>query len=81
MKLPRDVSGEDLVRLLRKFGYQATRQSGSHLRVTSRLKAIEHHVTIPAHNQLRIGTLAEILGDVASYLGVTREDLIRQLFG
>ena len=81
MKLPRDVSGDDLVRLLRKFGYQATRQTGSHMRVTSRFKTVEHHVTIPAHKQLRVGTLAEILSDVALYLGVAREDLIRQLFG
>jgi predicted RNA binding protein YcfA (HicA-like mRNA interferase family) len=81
LKLPRDVSGEDLVRLLRKFGYQATRQTGSHIRLTSTFKITEHHVTIPAHKQLRIGTLAEILGDVALYLGVDREDLVQQLFG
>jgi predicted RNA binding protein YcfA (HicA-like mRNA interferase family) len=81
LKLPRDVSGEDLVRVLRKFGYQPIRQTGSHLRLTSKFKITEHHVTIPAHKQLRIGTLAEILGDVASYLGIEREALIRQLFG
>jgi len=33
------------------------------------------------HRQLRIGTLAEILGDVGSYLDLTREALIQQLFG
>ena len=81
MKIPRDVSGEDLVRLLRKFGYQPIRQTGSHLRLTSKFKSTEHHITFPADKQLRIGTLAEILGDVASYLGIEREDLIRQLFG
>ena len=81
MKLPRDLSGDELIRALRRFGYQTTRQTGSHIRVTSNLKGIQHHVTIPAHKQLRIGTLAEILGDVANYLNVTREELIRQLFG
>jgi len=41
----------------------------------------EHHVTIPAHRQLKIGTLAEILSDVAAYLEITREALAEQLFG
>jgi hypothetical protein len=38
-------------------------------------------VTIPNHKQLRIGTLVEILGDIANYLDLTREELTRQLFG
>ena len=75
------MSGEDLVRVLRRFGYEHTRQTGSHMRVTSKFKGTEHHVTIPAHRQIKTGTLAEILGDVASYLGLTREELTRHLFG
>jgi predicted RNA binding protein YcfA (HicA-like mRNA interferase family) len=66
---------------LRRFGYEVTRQTGSHIRVTSKVKGTEHHVTIPAHRQLKIGTLAEILGDVASYLDLTREELTERLFG
>lgn len=81
MKLPRDVSGDDLVRALRRFGYEATRQTGSHIRITSNVKDKEHHVTIPAHKQLRVGTLSEILSDISSYLGMTREELLQQLFG
>ena len=80
MKLPRDVSGDDLVRALRRFGYQITRQKGSHVRLTSNLKGTEHHVTIPNHSQIKIGTLAQILGDVATYLDLTSEELTRQLF-
>jgi predicted RNA binding protein YcfA (HicA-like mRNA interferase family) len=81
LKLPRDVSGDDLVRALRRFGYEATRQSGSHIRLTSNFKSIEHHVTIPAHKHLRVGTLSEILSDVSSYLDMTREALLQELFG
>ena len=80
MKLPRDVSGEELVRSLRRFGYEVTRQSGSHIRVTSRAKSTEHHVTVPNHKQLKVGTLAEILSDVASYLNLTREQLTQEIF-
>ena len=81
MKLPRDLRGDELARSLRRFGYEITRQTGSHIRVTSRLKGRQHHVTIPAHRHLKVGTLAEILGDVATYLAVTREELTKQLFG
>jgi len=81
LKLPRDVSGDDLVRSLRRFGYAPTRQTGSHIRLTSTLRGAEHHVTVPNHQQIKIGTLAQILTDVATYLDLTREDLVRQLFG
>ncbi len=81
MKLPRDVSGEELVRSLRRFGYGISRQTGSHIRVTLKVEDEEHHVTIPAHKWLKVGTLAGILGDVAAHLGLTREQLIEQLFG
>ncbi len=80
MKVPRDVGGEELVRSLRRFGYDITRQTGSHIRVTSNFKGREHHVTIPAHKQLKVGTLAEILSDVASYLDLAREKLVQELF-
>jgi len=40
----------------------------------------EHHVTIPAGGPLRVGTLAEILAEVAGHLGITRAELEQQLF-
>jgi hypothetical protein len=44
-------------------------------------KGGEHHVTIPAHKDLRIGTLSAVLAEVASYLGTKRQKLIDELFG
>ena len=81
MKLPRQISGEELARLLKRYGYQITRQTGSHLRLTSKFKGSEHHVTIPAHKNLRIGTLSAVLAEVASYLETERQKLIDELFG
>ena len=80
MKLPRDLSGEELARSLRKYGYTVTRQTGSHMRLKSTAKGAEHQITIPAHKQLKIGTLAAILSDVAGYLEIDREDLALTLF-
>lgn len=80
MKLPRDVSGAQLVKALGALGYRVTRQTGSHMRLTSN-DPKQHHVTIPNHDSLRLGTLAGILNDVAVHHGLSREALLERLFG
>ena len=80
MKLPRDLGGEDLARLLSRYGYRVVRQTGSHMRLESRVKGEEHRITIPKHKPLRVGTLSRILKEIASYLEMTREELIKALF-
>ncbi len=80
MKVPRDLSGNDLAKLLRVFGYEVSRQTGSHIRLSSKLRGTEHHITIPAHRPLKVGTLSAILADVAQYLERSRDELLTQLF-
>jgi predicted RNA binding protein YcfA (HicA-like mRNA interferase family) len=81
LKLPRDLPGEQLASLLRRYGYEITRQTGSHLRLTSTAKGSEHHITIPRHKELRVGTLNAVLSDVAAYLEMDREELAEDLLG
>lgn len=78
MKLPRDVSGDRLVKALGVLGYVITRQTGSHQRVTT-TQGGEHHVTIPRHSPLRIGTFAAILDDVAEHFGISRDELVAKI--
>lgn len=80
MKLPRDLSGADLAKALGRVGYRVTRQTGSHVRLSTEAP-ITHHITIPAHDPLKVGTLSAILGDVAAHLKIDRDDLRRQLLG
>lgn len=80
MKLPRDLTGAQLIRALGKLGYAATRQIGSHVRLTAEQPA-QHHITVPLHDPLRIGTLAAILADVATAQGLSRDELLQSLFG
>lgn len=80
MKLPRDLSGVELASLLRRYGYLITRQTGSHLRLTSTIKGREHHITIPAHDPLKVGTISGIVSDVAGYLEMQRDVFVRELF-
>jgi predicted RNA binding protein YcfA (HicA-like mRNA interferase family) len=79
MKLPREISGTELAGLLKKYGYQISRQTGSHMRLTT-LQQGEHHITIPAHQYLKIGTLSGILGAVADHLQIKKTDLMEDLF-
>lgn len=80
MKIPRDVGGEELIQLLSRFGYSITRQTGSHIRLTTSARGTEHHITIPRHNPLKVGTLSGIVKDVASYLEINRQQFIADLF-
>ena len=80
MKLPRDASGAQLAKALARIGYMTTRQTGSHMRLTT-ANPSEHHVTIPLHDPLRVGTLAAILADVADHQEMTRDELLDRLFG
>jgi predicted RNA binding protein YcfA (HicA-like mRNA interferase family) len=80
LRLPRDLSGQALIRLLRRYGYERTRQMGSHIRLQSAFRGHVHRVTIPDHDSLRVGTLNGILSDVADYLSIERSKLERELF-
>jgi predicted RNA binding protein YcfA (HicA-like mRNA interferase family) len=79
MKLPRNISGADLAQTMKKLGYSVTRQTGSHMRLTTQQQG-EHHVTIPCHDSLRVGTLAAILAEVAAHFGLSREDPVERLW-
>ena len=80
MKLPRDISGTELADLLKRYGYSVTRQTGSHLRLTTQIGG-EHHITIPSHPHLRIGTLNAILVEVAQHLKKDKPELILEIWG
>jgi len=41
----------------------------------------EHRITIPRHKPLRVGTLSNIVNEIAAYLEIERQKLTEQLFG
>jgi predicted RNA binding protein YcfA (HicA-like mRNA interferase family) len=79
VKLPRDVSGADLANALGRLGYEISHQTGSHIRLTTQ-RGGEHHLTIPAHEAIRVGTLSAVLRDVAERHQLSREELLKELF-
>lgn len=76
MKLPRDVSSDELINLLKRLGYVVVRQRGSHVRLSYRDK---HHITVPAHKTLKPGLLHAILKDVSKATGADVKKLYELL--
>ena len=79
MKTPRNLSAQDLIKILSKYGYEVARQKGSHIRLTKPSVKGEHHVTIPNHNPLSLGTLSSILNDISDNLGISKKDILNSL--
>ena len=79
MKLPRDISGKDLIKALSRLNYAVTRQTGSHIRLTTLNKG-EHSITVPAHSPIKVGTLNAILKDVSDHFNLSRNELLELLF-
>ena len=79
MRIPRDISGRELVKILKPYGYSISRQTGSHIRITTNINGL-HHITVPDHIPLRIGTLSSILNEIAQHFKLSKEELLIQLF-
>ncbi len=80
MRLPRDISATELTSSLQKLGYSISRQKGSHIRLTTTVNGV-HHITVPNHNPIKLGTLSSILTDVATHFNQSKDDIAKQLFG
>ena len=79
MKLPRDLSGHDLVdALCRRWGYVEVNQVGSHI-ILETQEPTPHRIAVPAHQAVRVGTLHRILRDVANHKGVDRQAILDSL--
>jgi len=55
------VSGERVVRALKRAGFVELRQKGSHVSLEKRIEGQVFRTVVPMHNSLAKGTLADIL--------------------
>jgi predicted RNA binding protein YcfA (HicA-like mRNA interferase family) len=77
MKTKRNLSGTDLIKILNKLGYETTRQNGSHVRLSRTADNTTHHLTVPKHNPLKLGTLSAIISAAAENLKISKEDILK----
>jgi predicted RNA binding protein YcfA (HicA-like mRNA interferase family) len=77
MKLPRDLSGAELVKhLCRRWEYRQVHQVGSHV-ILETGQPGHQRIAVPAHTPLRVGTLNALLAAVAAHKGVAKEDVLK----
>ena len=81
MKLPRDLSGNEVAKLLaRHYGYRVTRTKGSHMMLTLTVDSNRHTVTVPRHRNVHIGTLDAIIANIAAFLDLSKREVFETLF-
>jgi predicted RNA binding protein YcfA (HicA-like mRNA interferase family) len=79
MKLPRNISGEDLAAgLCKQWNYCRVHQAGSHI-ILETDHPLHQRIAVPAHKELRIGTLNSILRAVAEAKQTTRQAILESL--
>jgi predicted RNA binding protein YcfA (HicA-like mRNA interferase family) len=79
MKVPRDLSGAELVKVLcRDWGYRTVHQEGSHIILQTDLPT-HQRLSVPNHNPLRLGTLNSIVRAVSAHKRVERQQLLDTL--
>jgi predicted RNA binding protein YcfA (HicA-like mRNA interferase family) len=71
MKLPRDLSGDEVCRALRRLGFEFRRQTGSHRHFAKG----SFHPCVPMHDEIRPKTLQSIIKQAA----ITIEELLDNL--
>ncbi len=79
MRIPRNISAKELILKLQKYGYEVQRQKGSHIRLITSLEG-KHHVTVPNHSSIKMGTLPGIISDVAAHFNKSKEEIVNELF-
>lgn len=79
MNLPRDLSESELGEKLKTLGDSITRQTGSHIRLTTTQNG-QHHIPAPSHDMLKAGTLSSILTDIATHHKISRDELAQKIF-
>jgi predicted RNA binding protein YcfA (HicA-like mRNA interferase family) len=79
MKVPRDLSGAQLIKVLcRDWAYRQVNQEGSHVILQTETPG-HQRLAVPNHNPLRVGTLNAIVRAVATHKGVDRQTVLDSL--
>ena len=78
-KIPKEISGAILIKCLAKLGYVVIRQTGSHIRLKATFENREHNITIPNHDNIKVGTLNNIISDICNTTNKSKDEFIRLL--
>lgn len=71
------LSGEEVIKILLKFGFEKVSQKGSHVKLVRKKEHSKEIIIIPLHSELDKGTLKAIYRKVIHYIP---EELIKKYF-
>ena len=75
MKLPRDLSGREVVdSLVRMLGYRVVHEKGSHIVIETDSPS-RQRIVVPDHKVLRLGTLNAVPRAVAAHKGLDKNQV------
>lgn len=75
----KNLSGENVLKILQSFGFVVVSQKGSHLKLRRVIGEIKQTLTIPLHNGLDKGTLKAIYNQTLRY--IPESDLSENFYG
>jgi len=79
MKIPRDLSGAQLVKILcRDWNYRLVHQEGSHIILETDTPS-HQRISVPNHNPIRVGTLNSIVRAISLHKRIDRQQLLENL--
>ena len=79
MKVPRDLNGGEVVKVLRRhWNYRQVNQEGSHIVLETDVPT-HHRLAVPNHSPIRVGTLNSIIRAVAAHKNVDRQAVLDSL--
>lgn len=70
----RTLSGKEVIKILKVFGFVVHDQSGSHIKLRRVVFGVNQTLIIPNHNPIAKGTLKGILSQASKY--ITQSDLL-----
>ncbi len=74
----KQLSGQDVVNILKSFGFQVQSQKGSHIKLRRTIDGQKETLIIPNHSRLDTGTCRGILRQASQY--ISEEDLTQLFF-
>jgi predicted RNA binding protein YcfA (HicA-like mRNA interferase family) len=68
MSKPKVLSGKDIVKIFKAFGFSAADQKGSHVKLCRIVGGSRQTLTVPDHKELDRGTIVGIFRQGAHYV-------------
>jgi len=73
------VSGDKIIRMLRRLGYEVIHQRGSHVKLRRHTAIGTHTIIIPRHKEIAKGTESDILKSISLHNQIPKAELIKMM--